>query len=125
MTGDIDKEVLQKVGNHTSRVMQTFKLHFLMLILSWFRESSETSMHIFFTPQLCFKKKQHLSVLSIILTELLQSVYDTCTQWTPANVYLLYCSTEPFILLCGGVHQSAGHKRQCAKARQRLPAIYL
>lgn len=67
----------------------------------------------------------HLSVLSIVLTELLQSIYDTCTQWTPANVFLHYCRAEPFILLCGGVHQSAGHKRQCAQACKRLPAIYL
>ncbi len=56
---------------------------------------------------------------------LLQSFFDTWTQWTPANVSVHHCSTEPFILLCDGVHQSAGHKRQCAKACERLPAIYL
>lgn len=43
----------------------------------------------------------------------------------PENVCLLHCSAEPFILLCGGVHQSAGRKRQCAKACKRLRAIYL
>lgn len=40
------------------------------------------------------KKNKHLSLLSIILTELFPSIHDTCSQWTPENVYLPYTAAQ-------------------------------
>lgn len=37
---------------------------------------------------------KHLSLLSIILTELFQSIYDTCSHWTPENVCLLHPAAQ-------------------------------
>lgn len=67
-----------------------------------------------------------ISDISALASLLLRALAGPLTgRWSPQRVRLSVCSAGPSVLPGGGVHQSAGRKRQRAKARHRLPAIYL